>query len=288
VQISVIRVISGKHLSFDGWKSPPISRFSVYTSHGMTCNALICILAFCLSYPAHSENIKDALNHKYKSKLLALRTPFSSGDQKFDSSGHSPNASLNSAWLLYGGIYVEKLGLSSDTLRVQGPLAAFADHKNEGNPALVRFSKSHQFEIHLDRPLKSLEDAESVMGRIFFLGADAAEHAKPELRRADNIIPDSEIYDYHQDGVTPPKGKFTPPPDFSEEARRAKFQGEVTLSLVVDKSGNVARIRVEKVLGHGLDEQSMQAIKSWRFAPGTRNGEPVAVREPVSVGFNLY
>jgi hypothetical protein len=32
----------------------------------------------------------------------------------------------------------------------------------------------------------------------------------------------------------------------------------------------------------------MQAIKSWRFAPGNRNGEPVAVREPVSVGFNLY
>jgi outer membrane biosynthesis protein TonB len=56
----------------------------------------------------------------------------------------------------------------------------------------------------------------------------------------------------------------------------------------VDKAGNVARIRVEKVLGHGLDEQSMQAIKAWRFTPGTRNDEPVAVRELVSVGFSLH
>jgi periplasmic protein TonB len=126
------------------------------------------------------------------------------------------------------------------------------------------------------------------MGRIFFLGEDAAEHAKPELRRADESISDDQIYDYHQDGVTAPKGISTPPPDFSEEARKPKFQGEVTLSLVVDKAGNVARIRVDKVLGYGLDEQAMQAIKAWRFIPGTRSGEPVAVREPVSVAFNLH
>jgi len=62
----------------------------------------------------------------------------------------------------------------------------------------------------------------------------------------------------------------------------------VTLSIVVDKAGNVARIRMDKVLGHGLDEHAMQAMKAWRFTPGSRNGEPVAVREPVSVGFNLY
>jgi TonB family protein len=233
--------------------------------------------------------VKDALNHKYKHHILALRSPFTPGyDQKFDSAGRPLNAPPTKPWLLYGGIYVEKLSLSSDTLRVQGPLAAFADQKIDGQHALIRFSKPQQIEIHLDRPLKSLDNAEAVMGCVFFLGPDAAEHAKLELRRADDTTPDDQIYDYHQDGVKAPQGISTPPPDFSEEARKAKFQGEVTLSLVVDKAGNVARIRVEKVLGHGLDQQSMQAIKAWQFAPGTRNGEPVAVRESVSVGFNLY
>ena len=238
---------------------------------------------------AHADSIKDALNYKYKHHVLALRSPFTPGyDQKFDSAGHSLNAAPPTAWLLYGGIYVEKLNLSSDTLRVQGPLAAFTDQKIDGQHVLVRFSKSRSIEIHLDRPLKSLDDAEALMARVFFLGADAAEHAKPELRRADDAIPDDQIYDYHQDGVKAPTGTFTPEPDFSEEARKAKFQGEVTLSIVVDKAGNVARIRVDKVLGHGLDEHSMQALKAWHFIPGIRNGEPVAVRESVSVGFNLY
>jgi TonB family protein len=254
----------------------------------MIRNALVFISALFLVQATHADSLKDALTHKYKNQILALRSPFTAADQKFDSAGQPLNAGSTGPWLLYGGIYIEKLNLSADAVRVQGPLAAFADEKKDGKPVLVRFSKSQKMEIHLDQPLKSLDDAEAVLGRVFFLGADAAEHAKPEFRRADNTIPDDQIYDYHQDGVKAPTGISTPPPDFSEEARRAKFQGEVTLSLVVDKTGNVARIRVDKVLGHGLDEQAMQAIKAWQFVPATRNGEPVAVREPVSVGFNLY
>jgi TonB family protein len=254
----------------------------------VTRQAIICLWALFLAKPAHAENIKDALNHKYKNHILALRSPFTGTDQKFDSAGQPLNARPTGPWLQYGGIYVEKLNLSSDTLRVQGPLAAFADQKKDGKPVLVRFSKSQQLEIHLDQPLKSFEDAQAVLGHVFFLGTEVAEHAKPELRRADDTTPDDQIYDYHQDGVTAPKPIFTPEPDFSEEARRKKFQGNVILSIVVDKMGNVARIRMDKVLGHGLDEHAMEAIKAWRFAPGTRNGEPVAVREPISVGFNLY
>jgi len=254
----------------------------------MIRNALVFISALFLVQAAHADSLKDALNHKYKNHIHALRTPYTAADQKFDSAGHSLSAAASSSWLLYGGIYVEKLNLSRDTLRLQGPLAAFADEKKDGRPVLVRFSKSQKIEIHLDRPLKSLDDAETVLGRVFFFGADAAEHAKPELRRADDIIPDHQIYNYSQDGVTAPKVTFTPEPDFSEEARRKKFQGSVILSIVVDKMGNVARIKMDKILGHGLDEHAMEAIKAWRFTPGSRNGEPVAVREPIEVSFNLY
>jgi TonB family protein len=254
----------------------------------MTRNSLICLLALFLGYPLHADSLKDALNHKYKNQILALRSPFTAGDQKFDSAGHSLTAAPKSGWLIYGGIYVEKLNLSSDTFRLDGPRVGVTDEKKKGKPVLVRFSKPIRVEIHLDRPLKSLDDAQAVLGRVFFLGTDVAEHAMPEFRRADDTTADDQIYDYHQGGITAPKATYTPEPDFSEEARREKFQGNVVLSIVVDKAGNVARIRMDKVLGHGLDEHAMEAIKSWRFLPGTRNGEPVAVREPISVGFNLY
>jgi TonB family protein len=263
-------------------------RWPVYTNHRHDPQLAHLSMALFLGYPLHADSLKDALHHKYKNQILALRSPFTAGDQKFDSAGHSLTAAPNSGWLIYGGIYVEKLNLSSDTLRLDGPRVGVTDEKKKGKPVLVRFSKSQRIEIHLDQPLKSFEDAQAVLGRVFFLGADAAEHAKPEFRRADDTTADDQIYDYHQDGVSAPKPTFTPEPDFSEEARRAKFQGEVKLSIVVDKAGNVARIRVDKVSGHGLDEQSMQAIKAWRFTAGTRNGEPVAVRELISVGFSLH
>lgn len=249
---------------------------------------LLLLIFPALAAPAHADSLKDALNHKYKNHILALRSPFTGADQKFDSSGHSLNAPPNSAWLLYGGIYVEKLNLSSDTMRVQGPVAAFADQKEDGKPVLVRFSKSQQIEIHLDQPLKSLANADAVMARVFFFGADAAEHANLEFRRADDNTPDDQIYDYHQEGIKPPKVTYAPEPDFSEEARRRKIRGNVILSVVVDKIGNVARIRLEKGPGHGLDEQAMKAIKAWRFVPGTRSGEPTAIRQPIEVEFNLY
>jgi TonB family protein len=255
----------------------------------MTRNVLVCLSALFLVQAAHAENVKDALNHKYKNHILALRSPFTAGkDQKFDSAGQSLDTAPGSGWLLYGGIYVDKLNLSSDTLRLDGPRVGVTNEKKKGKPVLVSFSKPIRVEIHLDHPLKSIDDAEAVMGRVFFLGADAAEHAKPEFRRVDDTTADDQIYDYHQDGVKAPRATFTPEPDFSEEARRVKFQGNVILSIVVDKMGNVARIRLEKVLGHGLDEHAMEAIKAWRFTPGTRDGEPVAVREPIEVGFNLY
>jgi TonB family protein len=254
----------------------------------MARKSLICLLALLVIQTGRAENVKDALNHKYKNQILALRSPFTAGDQKFDSTGYSLNTAPKSGWLIYGGIYVEKLNLSSDTLRLDGPRAAFTGEKKKGKAVLVRFSKSVRVEIHLDHSLKSLDDAEALMGRVFFLGSDAAEHAKPEFRRADGTTSDDQIYSYRERGITAPKATFTPEPDFSEQARREKYQGNVILSVVVDKMGNVARIRLEIVLGHGLDEHAMEAIKAWRFTPGTRNGEPVAVREPMEVGFNLY
>jgi TonB family protein len=262
-----------------------VSLFTLVTA--MARNALICLLALFLVRAAHADSLKDALNHKYKNQILALRSPLTAGDQKFDSAGHSIDTPPNSGWLLYGGIYVEKLNLSSDTLRLEGPRAAFSDEKKNGKPVLVRFSKSQQIEIHLDKPLDSLNDADAVIGRVFLPGADAAEHAKPEFRRADDNTPDDQIY-HVGNGTSLPRPTYTPEPEFSEEARHARFQGVVVMKVVVSKTGNIVRIKLEKVLGKGLDENAMEKLKSWRFEPATRKGQPVAVEMNIEVAFHLY
>lgn len=236
---------------------------------------------------AYSENFKDALNLKYKKQVLALRTPFTPGDQKFDSDGHLLGAPAQGPWLIYGGIFIEKLNLSSDTLRLEGPRVAITDLKNKGKPLLIRLSKSVRINIHLEQPLKRLDEAEAVMNRVFFAERANAEHIKPEFRRSDDTS-GTPIYHAGKDDVTYPKPIYVPEPDFSEEARKAKFQGEVVLNVVIDKAGNVERIRLENPAGRGLDQNAIDEVKQWRFEPATRNGQPVVVEMNVEVDFNLY
>jgi TonB family protein len=262
---------------------------SVYTYRQMNRKAAFLLLAASLlqAAGAHAESIKDALNHKYKNQFLALRSPLTAGDQKFDSAGHPVKPAPKSGWLIYGGIYVEKLNLSPDTLRLEGPRAASATNKKDGKPMLVRFSKSQRIEIHLDQPLKSVDDADAVMARVFFPSADAAVHASPEFRRADDNTPDDQIY-HVGNGTAPPRPTYTPEPEFSEEARRARFQGTVILKIVINRAGNVVRVRLERALGMGLDQNAMEGVERWRFTPATHNKEPVAVEMNIEVAFNLY
>jgi len=89
-------------------------------------------------------------------------------------------------------------------------------------------------------------------------------------------------------GVTAPQVIFNPEPTFSEEARKAKTQGRVTLLLVVGKDGLPYDIRVQESIGMGLDEKAIEAVNRWRFRPATLNGQPVATRIEVEVDFHLY
>jgi TonB family protein len=89
-------------------------------------------------------------------------------------------------------------------------------------------------------------------------------------------------------GVSPPRAIYQPEPEFSQRARQAKFQGIVTLGLVVDRDGIPRNVRILSPLGAGLDEKAVHAVATWRFKPAEKNGEPVAVEIAVEVDFHLY
>ena len=88
-------------------------------------------------------------------------------------------------------------------------------------------------------------------------------------------------------GVSAPVPIFRPEPEYSEEARKAKFQGSVIVALVVDEKGNPQSIRVVRPLGLGLDEKAIEAVQKWRFKPGLKEGRPVAVSAQIEVSFRL-
>lgn len=89
-------------------------------------------------------------------------------------------------------------------------------------------------------------------------------------------------------GVSPPRPIYQPEPEFSEEARKAKYQGICTLALIVGADGRPSNIHVQSSLGMGLDEKAIEAVKNWRFEPAMKDGHPVAVAIAVEVDFHLY
>jgi TonB family protein len=88
-------------------------------------------------------------------------------------------------------------------------------------------------------------------------------------------------------GVTPPELVSKVEPEYSEEARKAKYSGSVLLSIVVNTDGKAEDIRVMKSLGMGLDEKAIEAVQKWRFRPGKNKGVPVKVKAQIEVNFRL-
>jgi TonB family protein len=86
---------------------------------------------------------------------------------------------------------------------------------------------------------------------------------------------------------TPPKVVSKVEPDYTDEARSAKIQGPVVLSLTIDPQGRPEKIRVTKSLDKGLDQQAIAAIEKWHFAPGIKDGKPVWAAATIEVNFHL-
>jgi protein TonB len=88
-------------------------------------------------------------------------------------------------------------------------------------------------------------------------------------------------------GVSPPSILFKVEPEYSEEARKAKFQGTVLLFVVVDEKGNPRDIKILRPLGLGLDQKAVEAVEKWKFSPGKKDGKPVPVQAQIEVNFRL-
>jgi TonB family protein len=89
-------------------------------------------------------------------------------------------------------------------------------------------------------------------------------------------------------GVSYPVPVLTPEAEFSDEARRQKYQGACLVTIIVDSHGNPQNPRVVRALGMGLDEKALDAVRRYRFKPAMKDGKPVPVMITVEVNFRLY
>ena len=89
-------------------------------------------------------------------------------------------------------------------------------------------------------------------------------------------------------GVAAPEVIHSVEPEFTEDARRANFQGSVSIKLIVDSQGNPQNVQLVRHLGMGLDEKAIEAVRQYKFKPAMYQGHPVAVQIVVEMNFHLH
>ena len=100
---------------------------------------------------------------------------------------------------------------------------------------------------------------------------------------------DAEIVHTLKDtSVKAPRALHTPEPYYSHSAKAQGIQGTVTLSVIIGIDGKAHDVKVVKSLEPSLDANAIEAVKTWKFAPATKDGRPVAVQMRLEVDYKLY
>ncbi len=86
----------------------------------------------------------------------------------------------------------------------------------------------------------------------------------------------------------PPIAIYMAPAEFSERARKAKYQGVALVSAIINEEGLPTDVKVIRSLGMGLDEKAIESVYRSRFRPATKDGAPVAAQITIEVNFRLY
>jgi len=89
-------------------------------------------------------------------------------------------------------------------------------------------------------------------------------------------------------GVTVPTCLYCPIPGYTQQARDAKYQGTVILSVIISPDGRASNVTIVKHPGLGLAEKAIEAVSEWKFKPASKDGNSVSTVVPIEVTFRLY
>jgi len=120
-----------------------------------------------------------------------------------------------------------------------------------------------------------------------------AQADKDKLKSCDCATPDKttcgkEVQEMKMAGITPPKLVHLVDPQYSDEARRAKFSGNVEVGTEIDKSGHTRDFWIARPAGYGLDKEAVEAVRQYVFAPATCDGQAVPVMVYIDVNFQIF
>jgi TonB family protein len=274
---------------------------------------VVLAVLFLLRFVWADSELDRQLNFDYADKVLTLRHFYRGGHLRFRSDGTLIGDAPVGPWTLDGQIEVQTVKMRRRVLLIKGrrihrvfdsqlkpqdELTILSNSRDETAKDLEKTLRNTKTEIEIDLPSgkPDQKDAVSAIHAVFLTNSESmmefvpsywrAYFAKQEGRPQDAPIVKGPVYQPGE--VSPPHADYRPDPEYSDEARKAKYQGVIVVRLIVDASGEPRDLQITRPLGLGLDEKAIEVIHTWKFKPALKDGEPVSVAVGVQVDFHLY
>jgi TonB family protein len=283
----------------------------------------LCTLLNVLSVSAEGADVETQLKSEYEGEVLTLRHFYGGQRLRFGSDGRLIGEAAVGPWTVDGQLQVKSIQLRGRILNISAKrLFLFFDpdtnwirdlssiRKDEkvakqfikvGDHGWMKdLARQQRLDIEIELVSETPDSKEiSLTTDAIFLGpkeslADVVPNFwRSYFKRQEGKTDDSRnlyapVYGRNEDGVLAPHSLFVPDPEYSEEARKAGYQGTVKMSFVVDTAGIPQDIQITKPAGLGLDEKSVEAVSAWKFEPGQKEAKAVSVETNVETSFRLY
>ena len=284
----------------------------------LTSTRLRLVLTTLLLYApfGQSDTIKDQLASDYTGKVLTLRHFYTGEHLKFHADGTLDGDSPIGPWTVDGQLLVTEAKLQKSTLVIRGrrlillydsksktfqdalTVVKNSDHKDRDVEKWLR-ALDVDIEIALSTEQPEQKEISAAMQAVFLTPGESMIDIAPACWRSYFELldhrppkpqdPNHTVYTMSANGgITPPRVTYNPEPEYSEAARKVKWQGTVLVSLIAEPTGTVRDVQIASPLGAGLDEKSVEAVSTWKFDPAQKDGKAVPLALKVEATFHLY
>jgi hypothetical protein len=243
---------------------------------------------------------QEVLRAEYAKKVLIFRKSYRAlSHLEVNADGTVAGNPAPGFWSMDGACQVEDLEFHPDRVTVKCA-KLWANVKDDGQlhyfPAAVALKGKSDYPQEIDvvfRIEKNNETSTSAfkeqLGHVFLGQGESPLAATPMpivayITRT-TMEPDVDPLGMKSFDGTPPKAVSTPPPHLSREAALVGQGGKEGIIVLVDTDGKASVVGFTHILQYGLEETTMEAVKSWKFQPAMRDGKPVSVRLAMEVDY---
>jgi len=220
---------------------------------------ILFMFSLCVAERTRAVSTKD-LESRFGNRVFFIRGFYIPDKLVYDAQGNVEGSPATGPWSI-AAVHVERVKIHKDNFVLEGKRAVSVHDPTQNKFVEEVPQKAERVEITVKTPADTLSDSalDGLIQRMFL----------PRITAQD--VPHSR-----------------PGPHYVEIARQAKYQGTTILNVIINKKGIPEQIQVARAIGMGLDDSAVETVRTWRFSPATKDGEPVDVLVSIEVTFRLF